>query len=160
MRKYLFYEGDIKPDNETVFVYGTNPENRHGAGAAIVAAKDFGALHGAKGKNNELQNKSYGIVTQDLRIYYKKGKKAPTISKEEIVKNIVKMFRCAKEKPNLQFKIAYRHLIFKSLSGYTGYEFMDMFNLAMKEEALPDNVVFSKEWYDTLYLNLNFYETA
>lgn len=157
MRNYLFYSGDIEPDNETVFVYGTNPENRHGKGAAIIAAKYFGALYGRFGIANALQGKSFGIVTQDLK-KHKLNPSVPSVSKEEIIQNIVLMFKSAKENTKLLYKVAYRHLKDVSLSNYTGYEFMDMFNEAMKIESLPDNVIFSEEWYKSKHLNLDFYE--
>lgn len=36
------YTGDIKPEPNTIFVFGSNPEGRHGAGAAKVAREQFG----------------------------------------------------------------------------------------------------------------------
>lgn len=32
-----FYEGNITPSDDTIFVFGSNPEGRHGAGSAYVA---------------------------------------------------------------------------------------------------------------------------
>lgn len=44
MRK--FYIGNITPETNTIFVFGSNPEGRHGAGAAKVARNQFGAIYG------------------------------------------------------------------------------------------------------------------
>ena len=44
MRK--FYVGNITPEANTIFVFGSNPEGRHGAGAAKVARNQFGAIYG------------------------------------------------------------------------------------------------------------------
>ncbi len=154
MEKY--YIGDITPELNVVFVYGANPQCRHGAGAAVIAARDFGALYGSAGKANELQGMSYGIVTQDLREFNDVPRGMPTVSRIDICRNIAKMYKCAKAHPHLQFKVAYRHLEVKSLANYTGYQFIDMFNGAMNLTPLPDNVIFSEEWYKTGKLNLNY----
>ena len=42
MRK--FYTGNITPDTNTIFVFGSNTDGRHGAGAAKLATEQFGAL--------------------------------------------------------------------------------------------------------------------
>jgi len=44
MRK--FYIGNITPEANTIFVFGSNSEGRHGAGAAKVARNQFGAIYG------------------------------------------------------------------------------------------------------------------
>ena len=44
MRK--FYIGNIAPEANTIFVFGSNPEGRHGAGTAKVARNQFGAIYG------------------------------------------------------------------------------------------------------------------
>jgi hypothetical protein len=36
----------IEPDENTIFVFGSNPEGRHGSGAAKVAKDKFGAVYG------------------------------------------------------------------------------------------------------------------
>ena len=44
MRK--FYIGNITPDANTIFVFGSNTEGRHGSGAAKVAREQCGAIYG------------------------------------------------------------------------------------------------------------------
>lgn len=59
-----FYEGDIKPDENTVFVFGANPEFRHGGGAAKIATDKFGIKYKESKSNN-----AYGLITKDLMGY-------------------------------------------------------------------------------------------
>lgn len=74
------YCGDITPEPNTIFVFGSNPEGRHGLGAAKIARLYFGAKYGI---GEGFQGKSYAIPTKDLRI---KGVKS--ISEMDITNNI------------------------------------------------------------------------
>ena len=61
MRK--FYIGNITPEANTIFVFGSNIEGIHGAGAAKVSREQFGAIYG----NGEgLQGNAYALPTKDL----------------------------------------------------------------------------------------------
>ena len=102
------YTGDIKPEPNTIFVFGSNPEGIHGAGAAKVAREQFGAIYG---QGEGLQGNAYALPTKDLRIKENKGYRS--ISKEQIIENIKKLYKCANEHPDLDFKIAYRNVFEK-----------------------------------------------
>ena len=155
-----FYEGNIKPEPNTIFVFGSNPEGIHGAGAAKIAVNQFGAK---RGQGEGLQGNAYALPTKDLRVKENNGFKS--ISPEQITENIKKLYNVARENPTKQFKIAYRNTTDKSLNGYTGLEMIDMFNNASYTQELdengeviestniPSNVIFSKEWIDTKKLN-------
>ena len=131
-----YYSGNIYPSKDTIFVFGSNPEGRHGAGSAKVALQQFGAIYG---QGEGLQGSSYALPTTDLRTY-------SLMSKEQIIRNIKKMFKAAESMPDKLFKIAYRNQPNeRTLCGYTGEELMNMFKSAA---PYPDNVVFSKEWFD------------
>jgi hypothetical protein len=41
-----FYSGDVTPEPNVIFVFGSNTEGRHGAGAAALAKSEFGAIQG------------------------------------------------------------------------------------------------------------------
>lgn len=140
-----YYEGNIKPEPNTVFVFGSNPEGRHGAGAAKVAREQFGAIYG---QGEGLQGNAYALPTKDLRVKENKGFKS--ISPEQITDSIKKLYEIAKQNPNKRFKVAYRNTTDTSLNGYTGLEMIEMFNQA---GAIPTNIIFSKEWVDTGKLN-------
>lgn len=135
------YSGDITPDANTIFVFGSNPEGRHGAGAAKIAREKFGAIYG---QGEGLQGNAYALPTKDLRV--KKNNGLRSIPKEQIIESIKKLYETAKQNPNKQFKIAYRNTTTTSLNGYTGLEMIDMF---LKAGSIPSNIVFSKEWVDT-----------
>ncbi len=146
-----YYEGDITPSADTIFVFGSNPEGRHGAGAAAEAVANFGAKY-YQGRG--LQGGSYGLVTVNLKpgfvepktniTYTAAGKKS--IRPDQIINNIREMYTVATANPTKKFKIGYRNTISVSLNGYTGFEMMDMFKAA---GVAPENVYFSKEWVDT-----------
>ena len=137
------YIGDIKPEPNTIFVFESNPEGIHGAGAAKVAVGKFGAIYGI---GEGIQGSSYAIPTKDLQVKQNNGYRS--ISKEQIIKSIKDFYTFAKFHPWLDFKIAYRNVVKPSLNGYTGIEMIKMFVEAGK---IPDNVWFSQEWYDYYY---------
>jgi hypothetical protein len=135
------YKGNIKPEPNTIFVFGSNPEGRHGAGAAKIAKEQFGAIYG---QGEGLQGNAYALPTKDLRIKENKGLKS--ISSEQIINNIEKLYNVAKENPDKEFKIGYRNTNEISLNGYTGLEMIDMF---IKAGKIPSNIIFSEEWVNT-----------
>ena len=140
-----FYSGNITPDGNTVFVFGSNPEGRHGAGAAKVARVHFGAVYG---QGEGLQGHSYAIPTKDLRVTFNNGYKS--IPPERITDSIRKMYLCARQNPDKQFKVAYRNTYTRSLNGYTGIEMIRMF---LDAGEIPENVWFSEEWRQTGMFN-------
>ena len=141
------YSGDITPDANTIFVFGSNPEGRHGAGAAKVARVKFGAIYG---QGEGLQGNAYALPTKDLRV--RENNSLRSISPEQIIESIKKLYETARQNPDKQFKVAYRNTDRASLNGYTGLEMIDMF---LKAGSIPTNIVFSKEWVDTGKFNLS-----
>lgn len=136
--KYPYYTGDIKPDENIVFVFGSNPEGRHGAGAAKVAAEQFGAVYG---QGEGLQGNAYALPTKDLRVKENGGLRS--IPEKEIERSIAKLYETARQNPQKQFCVAYRNTDKPSLNGYTGIEMMQMF---LSAGVPPRNIVFSEEW--------------
>lgn len=132
------YSGDIVPEPDVVFVFGSNPEGRHGAGAARVARERFGAVYG---QGEGLQGNAYALPTKDLRVRENDGLRS--VSPEAITESIRTLYAVAKENPGRKFCVAYRNTDRASLNGYTGLEMIDMFNAA---GTAPSNVVFSEEW--------------
>lgn len=132
------YKGNIEPSENTIFVFGSNPEGRHGAGAAKIAKEKFGAIYG---QGEGLQGNSYAIPTKDLRIKENNGFRS--IPEEKIIESIKKLYSLARGRPDLNFKISYRNTYEKSLNGYTGLEIMRMF---LCEFPIPDNIWISEEW--------------
>ena len=132
-----YYTGNIIPEENTIFVFGSNTEGRHGKGAAKVALNQFNAQYGnPKG----IQGNSYAIITKDLSKGYR------SIDKSLIKEQIKELYEYAILNPNLKFKIAYRNTTNKTLSGYTGIEMVKLF-LSFN---VPDNIYFSEEWKDLI----------
>jgi len=137
-----YYVGDIRREPDTVFVFGSNTQGRHGAGAAKVAHDCFGAVYG---QSRGPQGQSYAIVTKNLRNGYR------SISPEDIVMQIRILYDYARNHPDLNFKIAYRNVgNTRSLNGYTGQEMMTMF---LSAGELPDNIWISEEWWNSGMFN-------
>lgn len=114
-----------------IFVFGSNPEGRHGAGAAAVAKYKFGAK---LGQGSGLMGRSYGIVTKDLR-----KRIHPSISTSDIRKQIKTLYAFAEINPQYEFYIAYSSKG-PYLSGFTPQQMADMFSCA----TIPENIVFEE----------------
>lgn len=106
-----------------IFVFGSNTEGRHGAGAA-KKAMEFGAIYGqAKG----LQGQTYGIITQDLR---HPGKK--TLGTKYIKMQIDEFIEFANNNPDKIF------LVTPIGTGLAGYSFQEIGELFVASE-IPCN---------------------
>lgn len=136
-----YYQGNIQNSGNAIFVFGSNPEGRHGAGAAKIARLQFGAIYG---QGEGLQGHAYALPTKDLRVTANNGYRS--ISPEIITESIRKLYDCARNHPDKDFCIAYRNTSKPSLNGYTGHEMIDMFLAA---DPIPDNIIISEEWYKT-----------
>ena len=125
-----------------VFVFGSNPEGRHGAGAAKAALK-FGAKYGV---GRGLQGKTYALVTKNLKegfveklsdgttkTYLKSGYRS--ISKEDLIENIKEFYSCAEQNKHLKFFVVYK-ADSKNLNGYSSKEMFEM----LTTHKIPDNV--------------------
>lgn len=145
-----FYTGNIEPEENTIFVFGSNPEGIHGAGAARVALLKFGAEYGV---GEGLTGNSYALPTKDLRVLKNNGLRS--ISEKDIIKSIEKLYKVAEQNPDKTFKIAYRNKADEvTLNGYNGREMFMMFLQATDESnSFPKNIQFSEEWKD-IYVNL------
>lgn len=135
------YKGNIAPAKDVIFVFGSNPEGRHGAGAAKVARLSFGAVYG---QGEGLQGNAYAIPTKDLRVLKNNGYRS--IPPERITESIRRMYIAARTMPDKKFMVAYTNTTLRSLNGYTGIEMIRMF---LEAGPIPPNVYVSQEWYDT-----------
>lgn len=132
------YKGRItKLTENQVFVFGSNTEGRHGAGAAYYAVNYFGAIYGqAKGR----QGQCYAIVTKDLT-----KSLHPSVSKKEIINQLIHFYEYAFTYPELEFLIAYSGSG-SNLNGYTPQEMAEMFWV----DGIPDNVVFEETFLELI----------
>lgn len=143
------YKGNITPEEGTIFVFGSNPEGRHGAGSAKVAREHFGAIYG---QGEGLQGSAYALPTTELRYEMQDKYSRYSMNPETIIDNIKRMYQCAAEHPEWKFKVAYRNRPDEvTLCGYSGRELMSLFKTACNGNY-PDNVYFSEEWADSGFL--------
>lgn len=145
MKTYHGLVMSLEPNQ--VFVFGSNPEGRHGAGAA-KAAMAYGAIYGI-GRGH--MGQTYGLVTKNLKpnytealsdiTYIKAGERS--VSKVQIVINIFHLYLYASKHPELDFLIGYTVSDTPNLNGYTTKEMAEMFAIS----PIPDNIVFNDEFY-------------
>lgn len=149
-----YYTGNITPEEGTIFVFGSNPEGRHGAGSARVAVQQFGAIYG---RGEGLQGNSYALPTTELRFMYQNFSNDTALDVthysrqsrpvKSIIESIQLLYQCCKEHPDKKFKVAYRNQPDEvTLCGYAGRDLMWMFKAAGE---YPDNLYFSEEWYNS-----------
>lgn len=139
------YKGLVKNmEPHQIFVFGSNPEGIHGAGAAKVAVDHYGAI---LGKGRGLMGRSYGLVTKNLsRGFFEKesgitynsaGERS--VSKTQILLNIIELYLYARANPELEFMIAYTPA--PNLNGYTPVEMVELF----LSVPVPNNIVLNEE---------------
>jgi hypothetical protein len=140
-----FYKGKIEniEKGKEIFVFGSNPEGRHGAGAAKIALKYGAKYYQGRG----LQGSTYALPTKNLKAgytekatgitYEKAGKNS--ISLEQIKENIKELYVVAKNNPQLTFKIVYTNDN-NNLNGYSSNEIFDTF---IRDIDIPENISFS-----------------
>lgn len=145
------YSGLITEDDDSIMVFGSNPLGINGnpntgkGGAALIALQQGRVRQGEK-MNNKLSDngRAYGLVTVT-----RPGARQ-SLSKEQIIENIKKLYQTARENSNKTFKIAYQHTNSASLNGYTGKELAETFKAAGE---IPTNIQFSDKWIEAGYFN-------
>lgn len=121
-------------DNQ-VFVFGSNTQGRHGAGAAKTAKDKFGAIYGqAEG----IQGNSFAIITKDLT---KDDRQHPSRTQEQIKEQIQKLYDYAEAHPEKEFVVAYSAQG-RNLNYYTNEQMAEMF--ATASSSVPSNIVFEE----------------
>lgn len=164
-----FWTGDtIKELKENqIFVFGSNPQGRHGAGAA-KAAMSFGAKYGI---GRGLQGQTYALITKNLEVNYKEKSTGivyekegyNSVSPEQISKNVEDLYACAKQHADKLFVVVYKNETWpngspkKSLNGYTGEEIFDIF---AKNKEVPKNIIFHDSFKPLALLLDNKKETV
>ena len=136
-RTYSGMITNLQPNQ--IFVFGSNTQGRHGAGAARVARDNFGAIYGqAEG----IQGQSYAIITKDLT---KDDKVNPSRTKEQITEQIHKLYEYARQNPDKEFLVAYS-ASGRNLNHYSNQDMANMF----ASEIIPNNIVFEKDFNDLI----------
>lgn len=133
-----------KLEPNQIFVFGSNTEGRHGAGAALWARVNAGAVYnqpyGFHG------TACYSIVTKDLTMNVH-----PSVSEEHIVNQIKWLYAIARTMPYKEFIIAYSGMR-PNLNGYTNMQMAKMFHDAADSSEIPDNIIFEKKFWELVQL--------
>ena len=129
--KFTYHIDGTIPNKGTVFVFGSNLAGKHGAGAAYVAAKSFGAIYGqgVGYMEKSVDKRSYAIPTKDKTIH--------TLPLEAIQLHINNFLKFAYDHPELQFFVT---RIGCGLAGYKDYQIAPLFINA------PENCSFAEKW--------------
>jgi hypothetical protein len=126
---------NFTPDNITklkkneVFVFGSNLEGRHGAGAAKTAVNLFGAKHGRNG----LCGQSYALPTV--------GRLLVRMHINDIKKHAAEFLEFARKRDDLTF---YLTEVGCGLAGHSVNDIAPLFR------DYPSNVIIPKRFYDVL----------
>lgn len=107
-----------------IFVFGSNLAGRHGAGAALFALKNHGAIYG---QGIGRQGDSYGIPTKDENIR--------TLPVSRIKTYVDDFIIYAKLNPNLEFNVT---RIGCGLAGYKDDDISPLFKKAPSNCHLPE----------------------
>ena len=109
-----------------IFVFGSNLAGRHGAGAALFARRNHGAVYGVGiGRTGN----AYAIPTKDEKIR--------TLPLDRIAPYVTEFLDYAREHPELSFQVT---RIGCGLAGYEVHQIAPMFNGA------SSNCVFHDDW--------------
>lgn len=107
-----------------IFVFGSNLAGRHGAGAALFAHRNHGAIYR---QGEGIQGESYAIPTKDYSIR--------TLSLIGIQQHVEKFIQFAREHPTYIFNVT---RIGCGLAGYIDSQIAPMFNGAPINCRLPE----------------------
>lgn len=111
-----------------IFVFGSNTAGRHGAGAALFARQQRGAIYG---QGEGLQGDSYGIPTKGQR----PDRSLYTLPLEQVRAGVERFLAFAASRPDLQFEVT---PIGCGHAGYLPVEIAPMFEGAPANCQLPD----------------------
>lgn len=132
--KRNYYLGQIIPEDNTIYVFGSNKKGNHIYGYALIAKKYFGAV----------ENEGCGLFGNSyaLPMYENIGKR--DISESEIKKNIEDLYKIASSNLDKIFKISFNKCLDNmSLSGYSEKEIAEMFKDIVET---PPNIIFPEHW--------------
>lgn len=114
---------------DPVFVFGSNRQGRHGAGAAHFALMSRGAVYG---QSTGMQGNSYAIITKELRDYY------PPVSFQEVEQGVRKFLKFARKHPDLQFQVT---PIGCGLAGFKPEQIAPLFKKRLPNVLLPKEFI-------------------
>lgn len=132
MKRTYHRDGSLPAQANAVFVFGSNEGGRHGAGAARVAHKQFGASWGASGARGPSGKAklAYAIATKDAGIRH-------TLPLAQIEAQVEEFIEWARAHPDVPFFVT---RIGCGLAGCRDQDIAPMFRRA------PSNCSFADTW--------------
>lgn len=131
------------PSN-SILVYGSNTQGRHGKGMALIALNKYGAEYGnPKGLQGRYNKNSYAIITKDLT-----KSKHPSIPLTFIKEQVLEMYEIAYKQPDYKFWVPYGAND-ANLNAHTPEGLAGCF-LPDENKAIPTNVYFKKSFADLI----------
>lgn len=109
--------------SDAIFVFGSNLAGRHGAGSALEALRNHGAIYG---QGTGLQGRSYAIPTKDENLR--------TLPLATIRKHVADFITYASQHPELRFQVV---RVGCGLAGYCDHQIAPMFFCAPLNCELP-----------------------
>lgn len=125
-----FHKDGTLPENGEVFVFGSNLQGIHGAGAAKVARDKFKALPVGHGF---VAWKAYALPT--------KATPRERLPLQQIQKHVGEFIATCKQNPHMEFFVT---RVGCGLAGYKDFEIAPLF------ERAPDNCSFPEPWKNYL----------
>lgn len=110
--------------DERIFVFGSNKRGAHGAGAALCAHREHGAV---LGDGEGLTGRSYALPT--------KGWRLEVLPLEDIKVHVDRFLDFARSRPDLRFLVT---RVGCGLAGYTDEDIAPLFADAPDNCDLPD----------------------
>ena len=141
--KHNTYSGLIDYNDNSVFVFGSNPlgingNPSKGTGGAALVALNQGRVQQGEIMDNTISNngRAYGLTT--VKAPNARNNKGNQLSIEEITNNIKKLYQYANNNKDKTFKVAYTDG--KLLNGHSIEELVNAF---INAGEIPNNVLFS-----------------
>ena len=141
--KHNTYSGLIDYNDNSVFVFGSNPLGINGnpykgTGGAALVALNQGRVQQGEIMDNTISNngRAYGLTT--VKAPNARNNKLNQLSIEEITNNIKKLYQYANTHKDKTFKVAYTDS--KLLNGHSIEELVNAF---INAGEIPNNVLFS-----------------
>ena len=122
-----FHENGTLPTSGEIFVFGSNLAGRHGKGAALIAAKRFGAVYGV---GSGITGQCYAIPTKDEDLH--------TLSLEAIAVYAKTFCQYTHAHPDKRFFVS---AVGCGLAGYKPSEIGSLFS------ECHTNCTFAHTWY-------------
>ena len=123
-----------------IMIFGSNRAGRHGAGAALQAYRDFGAVYGC---GEGLRGKSYAYPTLDEHLR--------KVHMHDLVASRDLLYKCAGEHPELTFMLT---KVGCGLAGYPEEEMRALFSrleehrvgVIVPYKQRPANIILPEDW--------------